>query len=126
MSAPLRGAVLHWWLGDVGQTQRAIDFGCYFSVNAAIVRRPELLRRLPLDRVLPETDHPFGDRSVGHGRRPGRVDDVEQALARQHRLTPEEIRQTTWRSLGQLTREARCGMLLPRQVRVALAPARAS
>lgn len=120
---PIRGAVLHWWLGDAGQTQRAIDLGCYFSVNPAMVRQSELLRRLPLDRVLPETDHPFGDRSGGHGRRPGRVDDVEQALGRLHQLTPEEIRQITWQNLGQLTREARCGMLLPRQVRVALAAA---
>jgi TatD DNase family protein len=118
---PIRGAVLHWWLGDAAQTQRAIDLGCFFSVNAAMVRQSELLRLLPLDRVLPETDHPFGDRPGGRGRRPGRVEDVEQALAVHHQLTPEEIRQATWRNLGQLTRETRSGMLLPRQVRVALA-----
>lgn len=120
---PISGAVLHWWLGDAQQTQRAIDLGCYFSVNAAMVRQSELLHRLPLDRVLPETDHPFGDRSGGRGRRPGRVDDVEQTLARLHQLTPEEIRQITWRNLRVLTRETKCGMLLPRQVRVGLTSA---
>lgn len=118
---PIRGAVLHWWLGDAEQTERAITLGCFFSVNAAMARRLVLLERLPLDRVLPETDHPFGDRSGGRARRPGRVDDVEQALARLHQLPLEEIRQITWRNLGQLTRETGCGMLLPRQVRVALA-----
>lgn len=120
---PVSGAVLHWWLGNAEQTRRVIDLGCYFSVNLAMVRQADLLTRIPLDRVLPETDHPFGDRSGGRGRRPGRVDDVEQALARLHQLTPEEIRQITWRNLGQLTQQTRCGMLLPRQVRVALAAA---
>lgn len=121
LERPIRGAVLHWWLGDAEQTRLAISLGCFFSVNAAMTRRPELLERLPLDRVLPETDHPFGDRSGGRARRPGRVDDVEQAFARLRQLPPEEIRRITWRNLGQLARETRCGMLLPRDVRVALA-----
>lgn len=117
----IHGAVLHWWLGDAVQTRRATDLGCFFSVNAAMLRQPDLVSPLPLDRVLPETDHPFGDRSGGRGRRPGRVDDVEQALARIHQLAPEEVRRITWRNLGELVRNTRCGMLLPRQVRVTLA-----
>lgn len=118
---PIHGAVLHWWLGDAAQTRRAVELGCFFSINAAMLRQPDLVSRLPLDRVLPETDHPFGDRSGGRGRRPGRVDDVEQALAQIHQLTPEVVRRITWRNFGELTRKTRCGMLLPRQVRVTLA-----
>ncbi|WP_285427500.1 TatD family hydrolase [Streptomyces sp. ISL-10] len=118
---PIHGAVLHWWLGDAMPTRRAVDLGCFFSVNTAMLRQPDLASRLPLERVLPETDHPFGDRSGSRGRRPGRVDDVEQALARIHQLTPEEVRRITWRNLGELTRKTRCGMLLPRQARVTLA-----
>lgn len=118
---PIQGAVLHWWLGDAQKTQRAIDLGCYFSINASMLRRTELLDVLPLDRVLAETDHPFGDRSVRRGRRPGNVDDVEQAIARVHGLDQEAVRQQTWRNLAELVRLARCGMLLPRPVRVTLA-----
>jgi TatD DNase family protein len=118
---PVKGAVLHWWLGDANETQRAIELGCYFSINASMLRHPGLLERLPLDRLLTETDHPFGDRSDGRARRPGRVDDVEQVLARVHRLTSEEVRRTVWRNLGELARDTRCGMLLPRQARVTLA-----
>ena len=118
---PIQGVVLHWWLGDAEQTQRAIELGCHFSVNASMLRRPELLRSLPLDRMLAETDHPFGDRSVRRGRRPGNVDDVEQAIARLHGLTHDAVRQAMWRNLAGLVRSAQCGVLLPRSVRVTLA-----
>lgn len=118
---PIQGAVLHWWLGDVKQTERAVELGCYFSINASMLRRPDLLDALPLDRVLPETDHPFGDRASGRGRRPGNVDDVERALARFHGLGQDDVRRAMWRNLTALIRFTGCGMLLPRPVRVRLA-----
>ncbi len=119
---PIHGAVLHWWLGNQAQTERAVELGCYFSVNASMLRKFELVASLPLDRVLPETDHPFGDRSTGRSR-PGKVDDVERVLAQVHGLSPEGIRLKIWRNFAQLVRSARCGSLLPRPVRVALAAA---
>lgn len=118
---PLRGAVLHWWRGDVVQTQRAIELGCCFSINASMLRHPELLDALPLDRVLAETDHPFGDRSVRRGRRPGNVDDVEQAIARLYGVDQDAVRQAMWRNVAELVRATRCGTLLSRPVRVTLA-----
>jgi TatD DNase family protein len=118
---PICGAVLHWWLGDREQTARAIGLGCYFSVNASMLRRPDLLASLPLDRVLAETDHPFGDRSGGRGSRPGRVEDVERALARVHGVEPDDVRREMWRNLAELVRSTKCGVLLPRPARVALA-----
>lgn len=118
---PIQGAVLHWWLGDQEQTRRAVELGCYFSINAAMLRRPELIRLLPPDRVFAETDHPFGDRSGGRGRRPGNVDSVEAAIARVHGLDQDEMRRLMWHSLADLARLTRCGLLLPRPVRVAIA-----
>ncbi|MFD2422678.1 TatD family hydrolase [Amycolatopsis pigmentata] len=118
---PIRGVVLHWWLGDQKQTDRAVELGCFFSVNASMLRRPDLLARLPLDRVFPETDHPFGDKSSGRGRRPGNVENVERALAQVHELNQQGVRQQTWRNLAELVRTTKSGALLPRSVRVALA-----
>lgn len=118
---PIRSAVLHWWLGDQKQTERAVELGCFFSVNASMLRRPDLLASLPLDRVLPETDHPFGDKSSGRGRRPGNVEDVERALAQTHGLELQRVRREIWRNLAELVRTTKCGALLPRPVRVALA-----
>jgi len=120
-SRPIDGAVLHWWLGDTEQTRRAIELDCFFSVNASMLRHPELLSRLPPGRVLAETDHPFGDRLAGRGRRPGKVENVERALAGLHGLDQTAVREAMWRNLAELVRSTKCGSLLPRPVRVVLA-----
>jgi TatD DNase family protein len=120
---PVCGAVLHWWLGSEDETRRAVELGCFFSVNAAMLKRPDLLCLLPLDRVFAETDHPFGDRSGGRGRRPGNIDNVEVHLAGLYGIDQDEVRRVMWRNLADLTRLTRCGVLLPRTVRVTLAAA---
>lgn len=114
---PIRGAVLHWWLGDERQTRRALDLGCFFSMNASSVRRSDLLKLIPLDRILTETDHPFGDRRGGRSARPGLVKTVEDALARQHGETALGVRSVMWRNLARLVSETGCAHLLPRAVR---------
>lgn len=118
---PIRGAVLHWWLGDEEQTRRAVGMGCYFSVNSSMLRHNEILDLIPPDRVLTETDHPFGDRQAARPRRPGSVADVESALARRHDLPPGKIRQRLWSNLADLVASAGCAAQLPRQIRVLLA-----
>lgn len=123
---PIQGAVLHWWLGDREQTKRAVELGCYFSINASMLRHPELIRLLPPDRLFAETDHPFGDRSGGRGRRPGNVDSVEAAIARVHELDQDATRQLMWQNLAALVRSVKSGSLLPREVRVALAAVRST
>lgn len=117
---PVEGIVLHWWLGGPDQTARALELGCYFSVNLSSVRRRDILNLIPSDRVLPETDHPFGDRYGGVGRRPGRVTDVEAALARHYRLDADTIRTQTWHNLRDLSAATGVAGILPRPVRVAL------
>ncbi len=117
---PVSGVVLHWWLGRPAATRRAADLGCYFSVNAAMFRRPDALRHIPLERLLTETDHPYGDRSGPEPRQPGSVLAVEHALARLHRLEPEQVRRLMWRNLDRLVRETSCRRLLNRRIRAYL------
>jgi TatD DNase family protein len=74
---------------------------------------------LPLDRVLTETDHPFGDRGRPSAR-PGAVEAVEAALASHHRLTEDAVRLQVWRNLGRLAAEAGCIRLLPTRVQALL------
>lgn len=55
-------AALHWYSGSLRMVERALDAGLYFSVNAAMLDTQSgarLLRVLPQDRVLTETDGPF-------------------------------------------------------------------
>lgn len=114
------GIILHWWLGDPRQTERAVELGCYFSVNASSVRRKDILAGIPMDRLLTETDHPFGDRR-SRLRRPGHVDDVEQALGFMHGLSSTEVRRLMWSNLRALISTTGCATMLPPETRVALA-----
>ena len=117
---PIRGVVLHWWLGSQRATRRAVELGCYFSVNAAMLRHPDMLSSIPPDRLLTETDHPFGDRSSPAPRLPGHVLPIEHALARYHSLQPEDVRRLMWTNLGHLVRDAGCAKLLTRRIRAYL------
>jgi TatD DNase family protein len=55
-------AVLHWFTGTPKQAARAAELGCYFSINAEMLEKPQhrtLIAGLPEDRLLTETDGPF-------------------------------------------------------------------
>ena len=54
--------ILHWFSGSLAQAKRAVTAGCYFSVNTAMLthdRGRALVRSLPGNRLLTETDSPF-------------------------------------------------------------------
>lgn len=114
---PVPGVVLHWWLGSVAATTRAVRMGCYFSINAAMFHHPDVLHKIPLDRLLTETDHPYGDRSGPGPHQPGNVLAVEYAIAKLHGLEPGEVRRRMWRNLNRLARETDCIHLLNRRIR---------
>lgn len=120
---PITGAVLHWWLGDEAETAEAVGLGCYFSVNATMIKKPDVLSAIPLERLLTETDHPFGDRSAGKSRRPGYLAGVERALSERSSVSEVELRRRVARNLASLVAETRTAALLPRAVRLALAAA---
>jgi TatD DNase family protein len=55
--------VLHWFVGSQRQVARAAEMGCWFSVGPAMLASRsgrEALAAMPNDRVLPESDGPFG------------------------------------------------------------------
>jgi TatD DNase family protein len=54
--------VLHWFTGTKAEARRALDLGCYFSINAEMFksdRHRSTISTLPLNRILTETDGPF-------------------------------------------------------------------
>lgn len=122
--APVKGAVLHWWRGDEAQTKRAIELGCWFSVNAAGLKHPRDVALIPLDRIFTETDHPSGDRASTLPRQPGSVGDVEQALARIYGIDTWAAREQVWANLAGLVDETNVEELLPTAVRRMIAFAR--
>lgn len=100
---PPPGLVLHWWRGTRDQTARAVELGCYFSVNSRDLRNPAVVGVVPRDRVLTETDHPAGDRSEPPPHRPGHMPKITAALAREWAVPPDETVQQIWRNWRELT-----------------------
>lgn len=62
--APAAGVpILHWFSGTPRELERADVLGCWFSVGPAMLRSRkgrELAAAMPTDRLLTETDAPFG------------------------------------------------------------------
>lgn len=76
--------VLHWFTGSKAEAKRAIEMGCYFSINAAMLsneRHASMVATIPLPRLLTETDGPF----TMTAERPSKPEDVAvivESLAR--------------------------------------------
>ena len=111
---PITGAILHWWLGTPEQTRRAVELGCYFSMNIKALKRTEAMSEIPLDRVLPETDHPFGDSTSKQPRMPGNTATAENHLASHYGTSQAQMRAIVWTNLSRLVSETGCSNLLNR------------
>lgn len=91
-----QSAVLHWFSGTQRQLADAIAVGCWFSVGPAMLRSErgrQLTAFMPRDRVLTETDGPFGQQ----GDRPLEPTDVrlaEAALAKIWHVDANEVSRT--------------------------------
>lgn len=60
----VRFAVFHWYTGNIGNIKEIADMGYYFSVNSKMLQSNKgksIIKRIPIDRVLIETDGPFTD-----------------------------------------------------------------
>jgi TatD DNase family protein len=85
--------VLHWFSGSKSEAKRAVELGCYFSVNAQMLRSQhaqEIVEALPLDRILTETDGPFTEHD-GRPARPADVGFAVNAIARARQSSPPII-----------------------------------
>jgi TatD DNase family protein len=102
---PDRGrAVLHWFTGTKAEAKRAVDMGCYFSVNAQMLIQPrhrDVLAAIPIHRLLSETDGPF-TQVDGRTSRPSDVAGVIPELAALRGVTPEAMRLTLLNNLKSL------------------------
>ncbi|MBN9154707.1 MAG: TatD family hydrolase [Microbacterium sp.] len=99
---PVEGVILHWWTGSAELTEEAVRLGCYFSLPPAMMSSLELLQLIPLERILPETDHPYGDRRTAGVKQPGGVAEVERRIAKLHGLESREVRIQFWRNFRTL------------------------
>lgn len=54
--------IIHWFTGSTENLVELVNLGCYFSLNASMVRsvdRCDILKSIPLERILVESDGPY-------------------------------------------------------------------
>lgn len=96
----LQAAILHWWRGTAGETERAVELGCFFSVNGHEARTPKVIEIAPRDRILTETDFPYSTRYDRQADRPAAVETIEQVLQDRYELEGrDDLRKLLWTNL---------------------------
>jgi TatD DNase family protein len=110
-SEPRAGTyVLHWFSGSERDVARAAEMGCWFSVGQPMLASGHGRRNvaaMPLDRILPETDGPFGKKD-GRPSYPWEAMDVVRGLEDVWRLPGAEISSSlvaNFRSITGLTND---------------------
>lgn len=62
-------AVLHWFSGPLSHADRAVEIGAWFSVGLPMLknrRAASLIKRIPREKILTETDAPFASTPDAH------------------------------------------------------------
>jgi len=88
--------ILHWFSDSVTTAAEAARFGCYFSINhrmLAVNTGISLIRSLPADRLLTETDAPF-IQVESRKCKPRDVTAITSRLAQLRNLSVEEMERT--------------------------------
>lgn len=98
--------VLHWFTGTKAEARRATALGCYFSINAEMMRSDRgraLVSELPTDRLLTETDGPF-TQVDGRPAEPTDTRKLIDAIAEARHLTTDAIDKAVRTNLQTLLR----------------------
>ncbi len=85
--------ILHWFSGPVKELKKAVENGLFFSINPAMLaseKGRQLVAKIPLDRLLTETDGPFV-KIGGRVARPHDVAGVVAGLAKLKNLDPARV-----------------------------------
>jgi TatD DNase family protein len=109
---PSRGKlVLHWFTGPKSDAARAVNLGCYFSINAAMLntdRGRAVIGAIPTDRILTETDGPFTSMK-GRPSRPTDVSALLDQLALARSTTRDQLATNIVSNLREITEAAMIG-----------------
>lgn len=96
--------VLHWFTGSKADAKRAVEMGCYFSINASMLddeRHAAMVAVIPLDRLLTETDGPF-TKTAERPSKPADVAIVVEELSRLHAMSTPAFAAMVRRNLNRL------------------------
>lgn len=57
--------IFHWYSGSIAQLDRALELGCFFSINERMLYSPngvKIIKHIPISQMLLESDAPFAGR----------------------------------------------------------------
>lgn len=108
---PISVPILHWWTGNAIETSEALELGCYFSIHSAVARQSKFRTRVPLERILVESDHGYADPPAAI---PLRVGWVEHLVAQQYGLDVKALRRRVWQNFGTIVQKTGTLGLLPK------------
>lgn len=96
------GGVMHCFTGSWEEAEAAIDLGFYISFSGIVTFKNaeplrEIVRRVPLDRMLIETDSPYLAPAPYRGKtnEPGLVRYVAEEIARQRGIALDQVASST-------------------------------
>jgi TatD DNase family protein len=96
------GGIIHCFSGDYEMAKECIDMGFYISVSGSITYKNaeplrEIVKKLPLERLLVETDAPFLTPVPFRGKRnePGYVRYTAEKLAQIKKVSLEKVAEAT-------------------------------
>ena len=88
-------AIIHWYSGPLDVLDKLIDHGCYFTIGVELMvsaQIQEIAQRVPLERLLTETDNPGGQHWLtGEVGMPCLVQTVIEHLAMLKQLTTIDL-----------------------------------
>ena len=85
--------IMHWYSGPIKYLEEAINNGLYFSLNIAMTktkRGKNIIRAIPLQRILLETDGPF-IKNEGEPVSPRSIQNALYSIAKIKGINKEEI-----------------------------------
>ncbi len=105
------GGVLHCFSGDMDMAEKALNMGLYISFSGVITFRnakkmPDIVKAIPLDRILIETDAPFLTPVPHRGKRnePAYVKYMAEKIADIKGISLEELGKTITDNAARLFR----------------------
>lgn len=96
--------VLHWFTGSKSEVRRALDLGCYFSINSEMFRSErhrETVASIPIERMLTETDGPF-TKTEDRPSKPSDVHKTVELIAAVYKKEPVTVAASILKNLAKL------------------------
>ena len=88
-------AIIHWYSGDIITLEKLIALGCYFTISVDIgysKKTDEVLKKIPIDRLLLETDGPTALEWVnGEYGYPKEIKNVYEKVAKHKNISVKEL-----------------------------------